>query len=142
MIKIYEQTCITWRELVGVRFKLLAIVPTVSLALVATTLSTEGLSEGLSPVGRLLIAIFGLVVTLGLFIYDQRNSVLHDDLISRARKIEDELGVDTGIFRGRLKASCLFKHDLATKLIYGSSICGWLLSIVLVSMQYFSIIQK
>ena len=54
-----------------------------------------------SPKLRLLFACLGLVVTLGLLIYELRNSQLHDDLISRGRKIEDELGVDTGVFRGR-----------------------------------------
>ncbi len=130
MLKMYDQACQTWRELIGVRFKLLALVPSVSLLLLATILSTEGPGKGLSVGLKILISVFGLLVTLGLLIYDLRNSALHDDLISRARKIEDELGVDTGIFRGRLKAGFLIKHDSATGLIYGTSLAGWLATLI------------
>ena len=41
MLKIYDQACQTWRELVAVRFRLLAIVPGVSLLLLATIPRTE-----------------------------------------------------------------------------------------------------
>ena len=71
----------------------------------------------------------GLVATLGLLIYELRNSQLHDDLISRGRKIEDELGVDTGVFRGRKVAKGLIKHDYATLLIYGAALVAWVTSI-------------
>ena len=49
------------------------------------------------------VALFGLTVTYALFVYDQRNSQLHDDLISRGRRIELELSVHTGHFMGRLQ---------------------------------------
>jgi hypothetical protein len=132
LFKLYDQVCATWKELVGVRFKLLALVPAVSIAVIATMLSTKGISEGLSQPSKLLIGLLGLVATIGLFVYDQRNSELHDDLISRGRKIEDELGIDTGIFRGRLNAFGIIKHDTATKLIYGASIVAWIVGMAFV----------
>jgi hypothetical protein len=132
LLALYEQVVCIWKELVGVRFKLLGLVPAVSLALLATVLSPKGPAQGLSQASTLLIGVFGLSVVFGLFVYDRRNSALHDDLISRGRKIEDELGVDTGIFRGRLKASGIFKHDVATNFIYGSSMLAWTAAIVLV----------
>ena len=47
------------------------------------------------------------------------------------RKIEEELGIDTGLFRGRLKTYNKFiKHDIATNLIYGTVLLAWLLAIV------------
>ena len=49
--------------------------------------------EGLTAGAGIAIAVFGLLVTLSLFVYDQRNSQLHDELISRGRRIEKELGV-------------------------------------------------
>src|SRR5688500_11498990 len=99
LLKVYDQVCSTWKELVGVRFKLLALVPTVSLALLATVLSTKGVSEGLTLAERIVILLLGLASTLGLYVYDIRNSELHDDLISRARKIEDERGGGTARVR-------------------------------------------
>jgi hypothetical protein len=133
LLALYEQVVCIWKELVGVRFKLLGLVPAVSLALLVTVLSPKGPAEGLSQASKLLIGVFGLSTVFGLFVYDRRNSALHDDLISRGRKIEDELGVDTGIFRGRLKASGIFKHDIATNLIYASSMLAWTVAIVLIA---------
>src|SRR5262245_66090238 len=45
-----------------------------------------------------LLAVVGFCVTYAMWSYDQRNDGLYDDLISRGRKLEEELGVDTGIF--------------------------------------------
>jgi hypothetical protein len=125
LLKLYEQTCATWRMLVDVRFKLFALVPTVSLISLATVYSGGHSTNYFSPKLRLLFAILGLAATLGLLIYELRNSQLHDDLISRGRKIEDELGVDTGVFRGRKIAKGLIKHDHATVLIYGAALVAW-----------------
>jgi hypothetical protein len=129
LFKLYEETSANWRQLTEVRFHLLALVPAVSILLVATVLSEEGPAKGLSVLGKVAIAAFGLMVTLGLLIYDLRNSQFYDDLISRGRKIEEELGVHTAIFAGRLKPkpSCPWiKHGLATSIIYGSSLVAWI----------------
>jgi hypothetical protein len=129
LLKLYEQTCTTWRMLVDVRFKLFALVPTLSLISLATVFGGGDATKYFSPKLRLLFACLGLVVTLGLLIYELRNSQLHDDLISRGRKIEDELGVDTGVFRGRKVAKGVIKHDHATFLIYGAALVAWLAAI-------------
>ncbi|MGB7838978.1 MAG: hypothetical protein WBL40_12795 [Terrimicrobiaceae bacterium] len=129
LLKLYEQTCTTWRMLVDVRFKLVALVPTLSLISLATVFGGGDATKYFSPKLRLLFACLGLVVTLGLLIYELRNSQLHDDLISRGRKIEDELGVDTGVFRGRKVAKGIIKHDHAIFLIYGAALVAWLAAI-------------
>jgi hypothetical protein len=47
----------------------------------------------------------------------------YDDLFSRGRRIEEELGIDTGQFRGRLNPSnWLIQHDVVTNLIYGTAL--------------------
>jgi hypothetical protein len=91
LLELYRQICSIWQEMVEVRFKLLAIVPSVTFLLLVAALSNRGPSGGLSQYSRLLLSAFGLIATFGLFVYDRRNSALHDDLISRGRKIEDEL---------------------------------------------------
>ncbi len=123
LFMLYDQVCSTWKALIDVRFKLLGLVPTVSIAVLATILSTK--SDGLTFSGKLLISLLGMLASIGLFIYDKRNSELHDDLISRGRKIEEELGIETGIFRGRLKPSGIIKHDVATNLVYFSTLIAW-----------------
>jgi hypothetical protein len=132
LLKLYEASCANWRHLVEVRFKLLGLVPTVSLALLAVVFGSDGPGKGLTATQKLIIAVIGLLVTVGLWIYDHRNSALHDDLISRARKIEEELKVDTGVFRGRLKPKGLLKHGTATMLIYIASTAAWLSAIIVV----------
>ena len=44
LLKLYEETAANWRQLTEVRFHLLALVPAVSILLVATVLS-KGLSK-------------------------------------------------------------------------------------------------
>ncbi len=130
LIALYEQICSSWHVLIDIRFKLLGFVPAVSAVLLANLLASEGAAKGLSLAIKIGIAVLGLVATLALFIYDRRNSELHDDLISRGRKIEELWGIHTGQFRGRLKSSnWLIRHDRATMLIYGSALIGWALSI-------------
>ncbi len=132
LVMLYDQVCSTWKMLVDVRFKLLGLVPSVSLALLATVLSNK--SDALPASAKLLISLLGAVASIGIFIYDKRNSQLHDDLISRGRKIEEELGIDTGIFRGRLNSSGIIKHDIATNTIYVSTMIAWIAAIILIIM--------
>jgi hypothetical protein len=128
---LYGRICDSWRALIDVRFKLLALVPIVSGFGVTKVLEAN---TSLSPTAGTGLALIGLFATLGLLIYDLRNSELHDDLISRGRRIEDELGVDTGQFRGRLKASNWWiKHDNAMFIIYGASLLAWGFAISMVS---------
>ena len=126
LLKLYDQTIQTWRELIGVRFKLLALVPSVSLLFVATLLANDGAKPKLPTGVKVFLCVLGLVITIGLFVYELRNSALHDDLISRGRKLEDVLGIDTGIFRGRLKAGRVIKHDTALVLLYSAGLGAWI----------------
>jgi hypothetical protein len=81
---------------------------------------------------RALMALLGLTVTGGLWIYDKRDSELHDELISRARKLESELGVDTGAFLGRPKPrSAWIQHGRATALIHGAALVAGLVALLL-----------
>jgi hypothetical protein len=136
LFKLYDQICATWRELVGVRFRLLALIPPVSLALLVAVLSTGSTTVSLTLVRRTLVIVVGLIATIGLLIYDLRNSALHDDLISRGRKIEEELGFDTGLFLGRrTPKTWLVQHDHATALIYGAAILGWVAALAAIWLE-------
>ena len=59
LLKLYEQTCTTWRMLVDVRFKLLALVPTLSLISLATVFGGGDATKYFSPKLRLLFACLG-----------------------------------------------------------------------------------
>jgi hypothetical protein len=137
LMGLYTEICISWRKLTDVRFKLLGLVPVVSGFFLIRALSGGDLSSDI----RVGIAVFGLIVTLALWAYEVRNSQLYDDLISRGRRIEAELGVNTGHFRGRLESSSRYllgplrvriQHDTAINLIYGISVGGWLLALIVI----------
>jgi hypothetical protein len=137
LMGLYTEICNSWRKLTDVRFKLLGLVPVVSGFFLIRALS----GGDLSPDIRVGIAVFGFIVTLALWAYEVRNSQLYDDLVSRGRRIEAELGFDTGHFRGRLKPSSRYllgalrvriQHDTAINLIYGGSVAAWLLALIVI----------
>ncbi|MDR7081040.1 hypothetical protein J2X01_000309 [Arthrobacter ginsengisoli] len=148
----------SWRMLTEVRFKLLALLPTISaLALFAIVSPAGALADANTPV-RVAAAGFGFFITLGIWIYDRRNDELYNELISRARRAEFELGIDTGVFRGRPKPRAIRKgniqvhvrlvplakrlklikspkdpisvinHGIAVQIIYGSVLAAWVLA--------------
>ncbi|MFX0095188.1 MAG: hypothetical protein ACFFBD_25870 [Candidatus Hodarchaeota archaeon] len=149
---LYSEINKNWRELVGIRFILLGLIPLVSLGawiglfsinISATeVLPTTGLFSILPPIKLIQssIIVVGFIMTTALFVYEKRNTELHDDLISRARKIEEELGIDTGQFRGRKTPSTskkLFRiiriqHDIAIKAIYWMALLGWVVMFLLI----------
>jgi hypothetical protein len=65
-------------------------------------------------------------------VYDRRNSELYNDMISRGRRLEQELGVETGGRRAR--SNQFIKHDTAIHLIYGVSMAAWLVSFLYVGL--------
>lgn len=126
LLVLYSEICTSWRTLVDVRFKLLGLVPTISAALLSALL----LKSDPDALAGIIIATFGLVVTLAIAVYDQRNSQLHDELISRARRVERDLGLAVGQFLGRPGSWRFVKHDSAVLTIYGATAAAWLAAIV------------
>jgi len=132
---IYNQVCESWRNLVDIRFKLLTLLPLASGAAFIGILS-DFLNIGLSIFSKTVVTLLGIFVTFAFWIYDRRNSELHNDLISRGRKIEDELGVESGLFRGRMNPSnWLVKHGRTLAMIHGFSFLGWIAVLVLIWIQ-------
>ena len=80
--------------LADVRFKLLALIPVLGGAVVFV-LSHIGLKVGTSGSESIpillvvaIVSLFGCFATLGITIYDQRNSELYNALIHRAKYLE------------------------------------------------------
>jgi hypothetical protein len=126
LLALYAEVCASWRALVDVRFKLLGFVPAVSGVALAALLNHHRLDRT-AGVG---VAVYGFAVTFALFVYDQRNSQLHDELISRGRRIELELGVDVGQFRGRPDPWKFVEHDLAVVAVYVVTLLAWVFAAV------------
>jgi hypothetical protein len=127
----YQQTTDLLRTLTDVRFKLLALVPTLAGAAVAFT------GRPTAPVQLLALGGLGLAATLGVLFYDLRNSEIYDYAIRRAQRIGTELSISLtgdrkpgGLFSERPTGTIrLFgltaDRDRGLALVYGAALGGW-----------------
>lgn len=128
----YEQTNLYFRMLAEIRFKLLALVPIVSG--VGIYFATQ-----VSAGTELTLSFVGFLATLGIIIYELRNTQIYDRARKRLQVMEEErLGfikmsgqgrggihsehprVDLKIFRW-----IKIKHDYGLSAIYGAALGGW-----------------
>lgn len=132
-LTVYERSVAVWTELSGIRFKILALLPAVSGAVVVALIMDAEPSDLKREAMKLALAVFGLAVTFALRQYDRCNSQHYDDLISRSRRAEHELGVHTGVFLGRKTSTDpLVQHDRALTAIYSGSLALWLAVVLLI----------
>jgi hypothetical protein len=94
----YAELNASFRLLSEVRFKLLALFPILG-GIAAFVLSYIGLAAGNETPGAdwllaLSGSLFGFVITLGIVIYDQRNSELYNALVHRAKFLERRFRLD------------------------------------------------
>ena len=146
----YQQTTDMLRSLTDVRFKLLALVPTLSGAAVAV------LGHPGSAAELLAIGLLGLIATLGILLYELRNTQLSEYGMRRARQIEAQLGLGAlgsgagnaagpgaagpgaagpgaagGLFSERptqtlrLVGLAPIDRDRGLALVYGAALAGW-----------------
>jgi hypothetical protein len=134
----YERTLETYRQLADIRFKLLAFVPTLSGVAVAL-LSKTSLGES----EEIVLAALGLLVTLGILVYDQRNTQFYNGAITRAQQLEKKLGLEkfgrdqhAGLFGSRKDhptrrmLGLPVGHDLGLAFVYSPVIGAWAFAVV------------
>lgn len=129
----YNETTDLMRGLTDVRFKLVAFVPTISGAAIAV------LGHGRSTAELLAVGLLGLVATVGIVIFDLRNTQLLDYAVLRAKSLEEKLGFVSifepgrpgGLYTERpgrdLRVFGLagVGHDRGLALVYSAAIGGW-----------------
>jgi hypothetical protein len=129
----YEQTTQYLRTLIDVRFRLLAFVPTVTGVAVAVIGKPRPTAELLG------VGILGLLATLGIFVYELRNTQIEGTLIRRAAELERQLQLPSslgsqssgGVYTERpginiqLLGFLPISHGLSLALVYSASIAGW-----------------
>jgi hypothetical protein len=119
----YQQTTDLLRTLTDVRFKLLALVPTLSGAAVAV------LGHPSSAAELIAVGLLGLTATLGVLLYELRNTQLSDYALRRAQSLEAELGL--GLYRERpgrtlrLFGLMPVDRDRGLTLVYSAALAGW-----------------
>ena len=132
----YAETLETYRQFVDIRFKILAFIPTLSGIAVALLTSSE-----IGKAQTVAISALGFIVSLGIVIYDQRNSQYYEAAISRAQQLEDVLQLPAfsgeakrGLFGSRESheeksffgvKGLRVSHGLGTALIYSPVMGAW-----------------
>jgi hypothetical protein len=128
----YDQTTQLLRLLTDVRFRLLAFVPAITGTAVAL------LSRGVRPAELIAVGALGLSATVGVVVYELRNTQIYDYSIHRAKELERRLGMHSifdasrpgGLFSDRPGRDVhLFGiavgHDRGLAVVYGAAVGGW-----------------
>jgi hypothetical protein len=129
----YEQTTQYLRTLIDVRFRLLAFVPT------ATAIAVAVIGQARSAAELLAVGVLGLLATLGIFVYELRNTQISGTLIRRAAELERQLELPSslgthafgGLYTERpgvnvhLLGFLPVSHGLGLALVYSAAIAGW-----------------
>jgi hypothetical protein len=113
----YDRTVDLLKTLTDVRFKLIALVPTLTGAAIGL-LNDPGSAAELLGVG-----VIGLTAVTGVLLYELRNSELYAYAIERAGDLERRLEVPSGgLYRMRPHPR---GHDSGLALVYGAALGGW-----------------
>jgi hypothetical protein len=119
----YDETTDLLRTLTDVRFKLLAFIPTIAGAAVAVFGHSGSASE------RLAVGALGLVATLGVLVYELRNTQIYDYALRRAQELEALLGLVSisraGGSGGPYTEQPGRGQDHGRALVYGAALAGW-----------------
>lgn len=117
----YDQAVQVVRSLTDVRFKLLALVPTTAGAVVALVSSAS------TGVELLSIGLLGLTATLGVLVYELRNSQIRNAVAGRVQALERRLlpGGPLAVEPRTVIGGLRLGHSLAVALVYGAALAGW-----------------
>ena len=146
--EVYKEASSNYKNLTDIRFKLLGLVPAVSVLAWIQLYKDIQTDSIIGLILGLVLSLIAIRITYGIRTYDKRNDELYNDLISRGRRAEYELGINTGIFKGRLEASNTdmfnkkINHGRALDLIYSSVFIGWILQILWFSMNLVLTLKK
>jgi hypothetical protein len=117
----YDGTTQLLRTLLDVRFKLLAFVPTIA----GTAVAFFGKPR---PAAELMaVGLLGLTATLGIFMYELRNSQVYDAAVRRVQELERrlELPRQQPAPSVRLFGLVAVEHERGVALVYGAAFAGW-----------------
>jgi hypothetical protein len=124
----YESASRRFEQLTEIRFKLLALVPSLTGAVVAL------ISPGRSGVELLAIGGLGLAATAGVLAYELRSGELCRRAKDRVNHLESVL-FSGGPLVGEGRSPKLFglvsaSHELGVGLVYGAALGGWVYLVV------------
>jgi hypothetical protein len=150
----YREICENHRTVTDFRGKLLAVLPVISGVGIYVLVPKDRPPENLARPYLIGIGIFGVLVTLGLFLHELRGIAQCGDLIKVGRWLEEKMGFTDGQFirednyyhRGGPWAKRInnFKGPVgAAWIIYPSVVIAWLfVAIVGLCPRFVSCIHK
>jgi hypothetical protein len=118
----YDRGSELLRDLTETRFRLLALVPTLSGAVVALV------AGGRSGVELLAIGLLGLCASFGVLLYELRNSEIQSAVARRIAEAERALlpaGPLGDAPRARVLGLVPVSRTAALALVYGAALGGW-----------------
>jgi hypothetical protein len=128
--KVYEKIAENVKQLEDIRFKLLAIVPSVS-AIGIKELYSINCDNNI----KVFFAVLGIVITFSIFIFEQRNRQIIKSLNKRKIAIEELMNVETDTFEKDLQSKGIVTHRFSMNLIYITAIVSWLLFLFFVMVK-------
>jgi hypothetical protein len=131
----YQQSVTAFSGLTEIRFKLLALVPTVAGAVVALVPAHS------SGVELLAIGFLGLVATKGVLVYELRNSQIREAAGARMVLLEREIFARGPIANvpPRKALGIGLTHTLAVAMVYGAALGGWVYLVVWGALRAFDV---
>jgi hypothetical protein len=125
----YDSASRRFEQLTEIRFKLLALVPSLTGAVVALV------SPGRSGVELLAIGALGLAATSGVLAYELRSGELCRRANDRVNRLESALFSGGPLVGGAGRTPKLFglipaSHQLGVGLVYGAALGGWVYLVV------------
>lgn len=94
----YKEVCQNHRTVTDFRGKLLTLIPLASGAGIYLLIPKQGSQSDLSPEYLVAIGVFGILVTLGLFLHELRGIEACGALITVGRSLEQKMGLTDGQF--------------------------------------------
>src|SRR3954465_608319 len=87
------------------------------------------MGAGHSASELLAVGALGLAATVGVLLYELRNSELYDAIIERAVDLEQKLGLGLLTHRAQKRATLCglvpTRHERGVGLVYGAALAGW-----------------
>lgn len=134
---LYSEAMSAWRQLTDVRFRLMSMLPALSIVAFVPLLLLLRDHDWLPLLAGALLSSLGLALTHGLHIYEQRNDGLYDDLISRARRLEFEMGVRNGLMMGRVKGPNKYiNHGRGRWWVFASVKAAWSVTVLALTFAF------
>lgn len=94
----YQEVCENHRAITDFRGKLLTLLPLVSGAGIYVLIPKQGGPHDLDPKYLVALGVFGILVTLGLFLHELRGIEECGQLIKVGRSLEEKMGLPEGQF--------------------------------------------